>query len=391
MWKLLLSELGMSQCPYHDPFKKKRAEGPVLETEFDNHPVAMILGLKDVRKAARNHETFSSNAPFRVPIPSEESLRSVRQFPIESDPPEHTEYREIVEPIFNRPNQPDYQKRITKIIEALVIPCMETDSFDAINDFALPLQSRALALLLNVPEEESELWIKWGVHVLREGDGSSKGREMEDYCKHAFLKSSEWGDDNLFSILNHASFQGRFLTDDEKLGFANLAFAGGRDTVINTLCVVLAHFADNNHDFVRLSEEPELINCAGEEFIRFATPLTHIGRKCPIDSDVHGVEVKANQLISLSWASANFDESVFLNPEIIKIDRKPNPHIAFGNGPHNCLGAPHARLLIRKFISVLIQKVSKVSLLSCEPKTEKTKDYQRVNGYEHLKLCFFKK
>jgi cytochrome P450 len=93
----------------------------------------------------------------------------------------------------------------------------------------------------------------------------------------------------------------------------------------------------------------------------------------------------------LSWASANFDESVFQNPEIIKIDRKPNPHVAFGNGPHNCLGAPHARLLIRKFISVLIQKVSKVSLLSCELKTEKTKDYQRVNGYEHLKLCFFKK
>ena len=145
----------MSKCPYRDPFKKKRAEGTVLETEFDNDPVAMILGLKDVRKAARNHEDFSSNAPFRVPIPSEESLRSVRQFPIESDPPEHTEYREIVEPIFNRPNQPDYQKRITEIIEALLIPCMETDSFDAINDFALPLQSRALALLLNVPEEES--------------------------------------------------------------------------------------------------------------------------------------------------------------------------------------------------------------------------------------------
>ena len=378
----------MSECPYRDPFKKKRSEGPVLETEFDNDPVAMILGLKDVRKAARNHETFSSNAPFRVPIPREEKLRSVRQFPIESDPPEHTEYRKIVEPIFNRPNQPDYQQRITEIIEAVVIPCMETNSFDAIHDFALPLQSRALALLLNVPEEESELWIKWGVHVLREGDGSSKGREMENYCKTAFRKSSEWGDDNLFSILNDASFQGRSLTDDEKLGFANLAFAGGRDTVINTLCIILAHFAENNQDLVRLGKEPELINFAGEEFIRFATPLTHIGRKCPVDSNVHGVLVKANQLISLNCASANFDDTVFQNPEQIKIERKPNPHIAFGNGPHNCLGAPHARLLMRNFIRVLTQKISNISLLSFESKTEKTKDYQRMNGYERLELCF---
>ena len=109
-----------------------------METEFDHDPVAMILGLKDIRKAARNYETFSSNAPFRVPIPREESLRSVRQFPIESDPPEHTEYRKIVEPIFNRPNQTDYQRRITEIIEALVTTCMEADSFDAVNDLPFP-------------------------------------------------------------------------------------------------------------------------------------------------------------------------------------------------------------------------------------------------------------
>ena len=147
----------MSQCPYHDPFKKKRAEDKVLNTEFDNDPVVMILGLKDVRKAARNYQSFSSNAPFRVPIPREENLRSVRQFPIETDPPEHTEYRKIVEPIFNRPHQPDYHHRITEIIDSLIIQYINADSFDAVNDFALPIQSRALAHLLNVPDKESDL------------------------------------------------------------------------------------------------------------------------------------------------------------------------------------------------------------------------------------------
>lgn len=191
---------------------------------------------------------------------------------------------------------------------------------------------------------------------------------MEKYCQEAFVRSSEWGDDNLFSILNKAVFQGRPLTDDEKLGFANLVFAGGRDTIMNLVCVILAHFAHQPDDLERLREEPKLVNCAGEEFVHFATPLTHIGRKCPIDTEVHGVKIKADQLISLCWASANFDESVFDNPEEIKLDRKPNPHVAFGNGIHNCLGASHARLIIRMLLAKLAELVSSIKCLGDQPK-----------------------
>ena len=82
-----------------------------------------------------------------------------------------------MEPIFNRPHQPDYHHRITEIIDSLIIQYINADSFDAVNDFALPIQSRALAHLLNVPDKESDLWIKWGLHVLREGDGLTKGKE----------------------------------------------------------------------------------------------------------------------------------------------------------------------------------------------------------------------
>lgn len=357
-----------------------------METEFDGDPVAMILGLKDVRKAARDWKTFSSDAPFRVPIPREEDLRSIRQFPIESDPPEHAEYRKIVEPAFNRPNEPEYQARMAGLIHEMISESISTQSIEAVSEFALPLQSRALTFLLGVPESEARFWIKWGVHVLRDGDGPTKGKEMEQYCKEAFVRSSGWGEDNFFSILNQATFQGRLLTDDEKLGFANLAFAGGRDTVINTVCLILAHFAHQPDDLERLREEPELVNCAGEEFVRFATPLTHIGRKCPVDTEVHGVKVKADQLISLCWASANFDETVFDNPGEIRVDRKPNPHVAFGNGIHNCLGASHARLIIRTLLVQLTELVSSITLLSEQPKIEKTADYERVNSFESLEL-----
>ena len=330
----------MSKCPYHDPFAEKRKEGPVLETEFDGDPVAMILGLKDVRKAARDWKTFSSDAPFGFPFGG--GLEKRPTF-IESDPPEHTEYRKIVEPAFNRPNEPEYQARMTGLIREIISETISSESVEAVSEFARPLQSRALTYLLGVPESEAQTWIQWGVHVLRDGDGPTKGKEMEYYCREAFKRCSAWEENNFFSLLNEATFRGRLLTDDEKLGFANLAFAGGRDTIINTVCLILAHFAHHPHDLERLGMEPELVNCAGEEFIRFATPLTHIGRKCPLDTEVHGVKVKADQLISLCWASANFDDTVFDNPVAIRLDRKPNPRCLW-EGFTLALGT-HARLI----------------------------------------------
>ncbi|NIP95555.1 MAG: cytochrome P450, partial [Akkermansiaceae bacterium] len=77
------------------------------------------------------------------------------------------------------------------------------------------------------------------------------------------------------------------------------------------------------------------------------SPLTHIGRVCPVDTEVHGVAVQAGHRVSLCWASANRDESVFEAPEEVRLDRKPNPHLTFGAGPHLCLGAAHMRLIMR--------------------------------------------
>jgi len=110
----------MSKCPYHDPFKESRQEKPVISTEFDGDPVAMILGFHNVRNAARDTKTYSSDAPFRVPIPREEDVRTVRQYPLEVDPPVHADYRKIVEPFFRRPTQPDYIEKMERLVEELV-------------------------------------------------------------------------------------------------------------------------------------------------------------------------------------------------------------------------------------------------------------------------------
>jgi cytochrome P450 len=113
-------------------------------------------------------------------------------------------------------------------------------------------------------------------------------------------------------------------------------------------------------------------------------PLTHIGRVCPVETNVHGVTVPANGRVSLGWASANFDETVFASPEEIRLDRKPNPHVAFGFGPHLCLGAAHARLIVRTLLQALVARVEVIDILAAHENVEREASYERVNGYESL-------
>ena len=101
-------------CP-HDPFRKARLDKGVLEADFSGETIPLILGYKELREAARDTKTFSSDTPCRVPIPAEEDVRTIRQLPLEVDPPEHTEYRKIVEPFFKRTTQPDYIEAINSI------------------------------------------------------------------------------------------------------------------------------------------------------------------------------------------------------------------------------------------------------------------------------------
>ena len=127
---------------------------------------------------------------------------------------------------------------------------------------------------------------------------------------------------------------------------------------------------------------------AGEEFFRAITPLTHIGRVCPVETDVHGVSVKPGGRVSLCWASANQDEAAFDSPEEVRLDRKPNPHLSFGFGAHLCMGAAHARLLLRALLQKCAERIGGITVLSSQRRVEVEARYQRELGYESLVVQF---
>jgi len=368
-----------------DPFREARLKDGVLKCPFQGETLPMILRHADVREAAKDWKTFSSDAPFRVPIPSEEAVRSMRQLPIETNPPEHTEYRAIVEPFFQRAKQSEVIAKVEALIAELLAKALASESIEVVNDFALPVQSRALTYLLNMPEAEADTWIGWGVHVFKVTGGEfKKGNVLEDYL-HAQLDRAEASPgEDLFSALVKARYRGRPLTREEMMGFGNLTFAGGRDTIIHSISNIMAYLGQNPAAFEYLRADPKRLVHAGEEFFRVFMPLTHIGRVCPVETDVHGVKVPPGGRVSLGWASANFDETVFDSPEEIRLDRKPNPHISFGFGTHLCLGAPHARLIVRSLLVALTERVAKIEVLVAKPHIEHEAEYERANGYDSL-------
>ena len=365
-----------------DPFREKRNQDGVLRCEFQGESVPMILRHADVRDAAKDWKTFSSDAPFRVPIPSEEDVRTMRQLPVETDPPDHTDYRRIVEPFFLRAKDPGVIAQVEALVDGMLRDALGRESIEVVREFALPIQSRALAYLLDVPESEATTWISWGTHVFR--DGGSKGGALEAYLHGQFDRAQASPGEDFFSALTRATFRGRALTREEMMGFGNLTFAGGRDTVIHTLSSVLAYFGKNPEALEFLREDPARIVHAGEEFFRVITPLTHIGRVCPVDTEVHGVPIKSRGRVSLCWASANQDEAVFEAPGEVRLDRKPNPHLAFGFGAHLCLGAAHARLLLRTLLQKCTERLASITVLDARERVENESAYQRVMGYESL-------
>lgn len=370
-----------------DQFKDARQEAGTLKCPFNGEDILMLLRHEDVRRAAKDWQTFSSDAPFRVPIPSEENVRSMRQLPIETNPPEHTDYRKITDPFFQRPKDPAFIARVEVLIDDLLTDALGRDSIEIVNGFALRLQSRALTYLLNVPESEADIWIGWGIHVFKVTGGEfKKGTALEDYLHRKFDEAAKCPGEDFFSALSQATFRGRPLSRDEMMGFANLAFAGGRDTIIHTVSCTLAYLAIHPEALEFLREDPKRITHASEEFFRVFMPLTHIGRVCPEDTEVHGVTVGAGERISLCWASANLDESAFDAPQEVRLDRKPNPHISFGFGPHLCMGAAHARLLLRTLLMKCTERVAAITMRDAVPRVESEACYQRPLGYESLIL-----
>jgi len=291
------------------------------------------------------------------------------------DDPDHGRYRAILQRSFTSaallPLDGWLRDRAKATVDAMA---NHSGACDFATDIAMPYTMRAIAHMLGFPEADDAQLIRLvhgfvGAEDPRRRLASEPAEAMRlamlglrDYVEAAVAERRSCPRHDLASMIGNAKIDGQDIPHYEMISYFYLMLTGGHDTVALALAGGLHALLTHPDQFVRLRERPELLDSAIDEMFRWTTPLRHFMRTARQDAEVGGQQIRAGEALALFFGSANRDESVFTDAGTFRVDRSPNPHIAFGHGPHFCMGYQLARMEIRALFSELLQRVEHVEL-----------------------------
>jgi cytochrome P450 len=304
-----------------------------------------ITGHKAVREALRDTATYSSD------LQGDADVRDYRQLPLEVDPPRHHLYRTALTPYFVKPTIEKQVPHMEEISQRLINEFFAKNGADVVSELALPLVMENLGVLYRRPQDVAE-WISWGADVWTAGGPTRSGDVLHRYLDRIYEEAVANPAEDIWSELARLEIDGKVISAQEFRGIAGVMLAGGRDTVVKLLTGIIWHLGKHPADLVALRAEPELIDGAIQEFLRFLTPLPAMARTTTPESS--SSQLPVDRYVSISFISGNFDESVFTNPYVMDIRRARNPHLSFGFGPHTCLGNHVAEIEAKVFLRTLL-------------------------------------
>ena len=313
--------------------------------------VAELTSHPEVKAAAKDWQTFSSA------VQGDADVRNYPQLPLEVDPPAHGAYRALLETILGRRAVLALEPPIRATARRLIAQFAEHGRTEAVSELAIPMVGSTIATVLGRPDDAAEL-TSWGLSSWQVmPDGSRSGARLDAYVSRALDAALPSPAAGAFGHLAHATVDGRPLTRLEQVGLANLVLAGGRDTVILLLSGAMWHLARDAAARERLRSDHGALPLAIEEYLRYFSP--NPGMERLVTRETHGSwgSARAGDAVILGWGPANHDPGAFDEPGRIHLDRRPNPHLAFGSGPHTCIGIHLARLEARVFLEELLTAV----------------------------------
>ncbi len=312
-------------------------------------------------------------------LEAEEGLGQLRAILV-MDPPEHRDYRKVAAPWFT----PRAIERIAPIAEksarALVDGLVERASSgegecEFVNQVAALHPLRVLCTVLGLQREHepkllqltNELFASDDPDLQRKGEDRSqavRAMAMEFFQLFNSIIDDRRANptDDLASVLANGKVNGDPMGMIDTLGYFLITFTAGHDTTKNALASGIRALAEHPAEFDKLKRNPHLVQTAVEEILRWTSPVNYMKRVVAEDLEFRGQQLRAGDNLVLFYASANRDESVFEDPYTFRIDREPNPHLAFGVGEHFCLGAHLARQSQRALLRELVRRVDALEL-----------------------------
>ncbi|MFP6664264.1 MAG: cytochrome P450 [Deltaproteobacteria bacterium] len=329
---------------------------------------ADCLQLTTDKRFVRNRATATGGR--RVPIPMPKSVALLAQGMIVEDDPEHRRLRSLVQKAFTPTAMRKLEGRVETITTELLDSLDGTGPFDLTRDWSLPIPVRMISEMLGVSADEMPQ-LRDGLRVLSSGlSGWALFRTFFlDLPRTAvFLrgmiarKRADPGDDILTALI-HAEEDGECLSEDELVAMVFLLIIAGYETTVHLLSNSVLTLLEHPEALEQLQQEPGLIGSAVEELLRFCGPIHGTKPQFAIsDFEMHGHVIPRGSAVFPVLGAANIDPRVFDNPLQFDIQRQPNHHLAFGHGPHICLGAALARMEARIALPALFARFPNLRL-----------------------------
>jgi cytochrome P450 len=366
-------------------FDHLRREHPVVW-----HPEAppnagfwAVTRYDDLTNVHMDWQTYSSELGAVSLEELDDEQLEIRKSMLETDPPRHTELRQICSKRLSARGVGQYEDWIRDVARGVLDHALAEDRLDFVSEISRELPIRFLCSIFTVPQEDAPELIRWGDQMIANQDPDIAAvvvdrEDTEAYRLFPFrspvalevfgyadrqrdLRAAEPTDDVL-TALTVAQSEG-VLNEREFHNYFGVLMIAGNETTRHTISHGMLALMENPEQLELLQREPERIPVATEEILRWATPVHHFRRTATRDVELRGQPIKAGDKVVTWFTSANRDEEVFPDPYVFDVTRQPNDHVTFGpGGPHFCLGAHLARLETKILFQELLPRLRSIEL-----------------------------
>jgi cytochrome P450 len=398
----------------HDTYSWLRAHNPLGVANVEGFdPFWVVTTHDDILNVSRHNEIFH-NGDGQATLADKETDSLIRRITggsphlikslVQMDAPEHPKYRNLAQSWFLPHNLRKLEARIRSIARTSIDRMAQLGGqCDFVNDIALLYPLHVIMEILGVPEADEARMLRLTQELFGpqdpdtarttdagpDPDANAKAlTDVVDDFEEYFTKLSENRRvdprDDFASVIATATIDGKPLPRHEQMGYYMIIATAGHDTTSSATSTAIWQLCERPEQFRKLKANPALIPSMVDEAIRMATPVKHFMRTATRDTELRDRHVRRGDWLMLCYASGNRDESVFEAPFEFRIDRKPNRHIAFGNGAHTCLGQHLARLEMRVLFEELIPRLD---VLESDGPVVQTQAYF-VNGPKRLPIRY---
>jgi cytochrome P450 family 142 subfamily A polypeptide 1 len=343
----------------------------------------------DILAVEKDATTFSSH---RAPRPHGNHLPMM----ISMDGKEHTRRRKLVSSGFTPRRVRDHEQTVRRICTGIIDRVAPKGACDFVWDIAAPLPLLLIADLLGFPPESYDDLLRWSDDLIR-ATTAEPAPEVAEAGMNAMLafrdfqlgviadRRSKPPQDDLVSVLCYAAIDGECLDDESIIMESLLILIGGDETSRHVMTDGMLALLQHPEQYAILRDDPAAIELGVEELLRWVSPIKNMSRTVTREVDVHGTTLREGDQLILMYPSANRDPSVFDDPDRFDVRRDPNPHLAFGFGPHFCMGASLARLELRIMFTELMRRLPDLHLAG-DPLPRRESNF--ISGPEAMPVAF---